>query len=417
MKRGPSPAPATPSILGVVRLFDTATASVRPLEVSGDLRLYVCGVTPYDTTHAGHARTYLVFDVLLRHLRRGGHAVRYVQNVTDVDDSIVARARDLRLDAKTLGDRYLAIYFEDLAALGLLPPDAFPRATDHVAEMQDAIATLIERGRAYEVDGDVFFDVGSVDGYGARLARLDRDRMLEIEANQDGSTVDDPRKRDPLDFLLWRAADDEPAWASPWGRGRPGWHIECSTLCTTHLGPRIDIHGGGSDLVFPHHEAEIAQSEALSGETPFSRFWVHVGMVGLHGEKMSKSTGNMVFVRDLLHRFTPDAIRIHLLGTHYRDPFDFTFEDLSAASGIARRLTDVARRHAGGEGRGTAVHDPAEPGVPDGPERAVVDALDDDLDTPRALRALEDVADAVDRGDVPAARLRDLASGRLGLRL
>ena len=354
----------------------------------GRVRMYVCGVTPYDTTHLGHARTYVVFDVLVRHLIHKGFRVDYVQNITDVDDSILARARQLGESYRALGERYTAVFLEDIARLGLIPPAEIPLASSAIEEMQEVIRRLLATGHAYRVDtGDVYLRVDSIPSYG-RLSGLPRARMLEIESEQDGSTVDDPRKHDPLDILLWKAKrPGEPSWDAPWGEGRPGWHIECSTLALRHLGKQIDIHGGGADLTFPHHEAEIAQAEAVTGVRPFARFWVHVEMALFEGRKMSKSDGNLVYVRDLLEDFSPDAVRLYLLSTHYRRPLDYSRASLEEAAGLARRLAEAANLSGlVPGGRNTS--------MPDFEARFLA-ALDDDLDTPQAVGLLPSLADGV----------------------
>jgi L-cysteine:1D-myo-inositol 2-amino-2-deoxy-alpha-D-glucopyranoside ligase len=397
-------------VTGSLRLFNTLTRRVDEFNADGPVGLYVCGVTPYDTTHVGHARTYLVFDVLVRQLMHLGHRVNYIQNITDVDDSILERARDLDESYRSLGDRYTAIYMEDLAALGILPASAYPRATGAIPEIQEVIRRLLATGHAYRVEGDVYLSVSKLEHYG-ELSRLERDEMMRIEADQNGSTVGDERKRDPLDLLLWRAAPSgEAAWDSPWGPGRPGWHIECSTLAFKHLGKALDIHGGGSDLIFPHHEAEIAQSEATTGHRPFARFWVHVEMARLDGHKMAKSAGNMVFVRDLLTRWTSDALRVYLLSTHYREPLDFDERKLSDADDVAREVTRTAHAH--------VEHPGAE--APWLEWRGEFDhALENDLDTPAAIEVLRGLRRALMKGEITyrgRAELRALAS-RLGLSL
>jgi L-cysteine:1D-myo-inositol 2-amino-2-deoxy-alpha-D-glucopyranoside ligase len=398
-----------------VRLFNTLTGDKEKLTVEGDVRLYVCGVTPYDTTHVGHARTYLVFDVLVRHLLHQGLRVNYIQNITDVDESILKRARELEQPYDELGDRYTAIFLEDLAELGLIPATHYPRATDVIPEIQEVIGRLLDGGQAYRVDGDVYFDVSSTQTFG-ELSRLPRADMLDLEAQQDGSTIADPRKRDPLDFPLWRSAGDgEVSWASPWGRGRPGWHIECSTLALKHLGRQVDIHGGGSDLVFPHHEAEIAQSEAVTGVRPFVRFWVHVGMARLGGEKMAKSRGNVVFVRDLLTSYAPDALRLYLLRTHYRAPLDFDEGALGESAALAVRLARAARAPVRAPRPASSASS-----SPGRTRQSFIAALDDDIDTPSGIALLDDLAAAV-LSDEPGAyamqrELRRLAA-RLGLSL
>lgn len=395
-------------------LFNSLTRSKDPFEPSTPVTLYVCGVTPYDTTHLGHARTYLLFDILGRHVAHLGARVDYVQNITDVDESILKRAAELDVSYKELGDRYIGIYLEDVAAMGLLPAREYPRATGSIEQMQELIRRLVADGIAYEADGDVFFRTKTRSSFG-ELSRLPREEMLKVEATQDGSTVDDPRKEDALDFVLWkRSAPGEPSWDSPWGPGRPGWHIECSTLALQFLGPQIDIHGGGSDLVYPHHECEIAQSEAVTGREPFARFWVHVAMVRLDGEKMSKSGGNMVFVRDLLRSYSPDALRLYLLSTHYREPLDFDERALARQQRVAGTIAEAAS---------TPVRSASTPDAELADVIADFDrALDDDLDTPRAVRIIEDLADSITStaGDGVAygARraLRSLSS-RLGLQL
>ncbi len=396
-----------------MRLHNTLSGKVEDFESDGRVTLYVCGVTPYDTTHVGHARTYLLFDVLIRQLMHQGWQTNYVQNITDVDDSIIARAAQTGETYQALGDHFTGIYMDDISALGMIPAQAYPRATDAIPEMQEVIRRLLATGHAYRVGGDVYFNLDGIEDFG-RLSRLDRADMLQIEAEQDGSTVDDERKKDPLDFLLWRSSrPGEPSWGSPWGEGRPGWHLECSTLAMRHLGPSVDIHGGGADLVYPHHEAEIVQSQAVTGIKPFARTWVHVAMALLGGRKMSKSDGNMVFVRDLLETRSPDALRLYLLATHYREPLDFRSEELERYSEVSLRLSRVA--HASASLRGEELD-------PTSFVRRFSDALDDDLNTPDAIDALEDLLSALDTSAGSSAThraqrsLRTL-SARLGLNL
>jgi cysteinyl-tRNA synthetase len=369
-------------------LFNTLTGRKEFFTAGNQVRLYVCGITPYDTTHLGHARTYVVFDVLLRHLSHKGHDVRYVQNVTDVDESILQRAAESSVGYEDLGERFTRDYFEDMAALGVLPADVYPRATATIAKMQKNIERLLDSGNAYMVEGNVYYRVESIGSYG-ELSRRSREEMLDAARREDASTVDDPRKEDPLDFPLWRASEDGVAWSSPWGRGRPGWHIECSTMALEQLGPQIDIHGGGADLIYPHHESEIAQSEAITGVRPFARFWVHVGMVRFGGKDMSKSLGNMVFARDVLTKYTPDAVRLYLLKRHYRSPVDFDERELVSSERLASRLARAAR--APSTAGGTEGFDAAEP------RGRFLAALDDDLDTPRAIDALRDLDKAIGR--------------------
>jgi L-cysteine:1D-myo-inositol 2-amino-2-deoxy-alpha-D-glucopyranoside ligase len=379
-----------------MRLRNTETGVVQPLEPAHrPVRVYVCGITPYDTTHLGHAFTFVAFDVLVRTLRAAGQAVRYVQNVTDVDDDIIRRARELGTTWDRLAATETALYEADMAALNVRPPDVFPRASQTIPKIINLVRRLEAQGHAYQRDGNVYFRVGSVTDYG-RLSRLSREEMINVSARR-GADPNDPRKQDPLDFVLWQAsAPGEPHWESPWGEGRPGWHIECSAMALEHLGPQLDVHGGGSDLMFPHHESEIAQSESVTGVRPFARIWAHVGMLRYQGEKMSKSLRNLVLVGDLLKRYDADSIRVLLLRHHYREPWDYTEDQLEDAAGWTERLREEVR----GSGDGTG----ESPG-------AVRAALEDDLDTPRALRVLEE---AVTGGDAAWRSAAELLGLRLG---
>jgi L-cysteine:1D-myo-inositol 2-amino-2-deoxy-alpha-D-glucopyranoside ligase len=358
-------------------LNDTLSATKKAVP-EAPIKLYVCGITPYDTTHLGHAFTFLQFDALVRTLRwiYPEREVTYVQNVTDIDDSILMRARKLQVDWRSLGDEQTLDYQADMRDLGVLRPTHLVRATSAIPTIHTLIGLLLERGAAYvATGGSVFFRIDSFDRFG-ELSRLNREQMLEIASHQDDADVDDPRKEDPLDFALWKGwsgQSDEPCWDSPWGRGRPGWHIECSALCRQYLGPQITIHGGGADLVFPHHESEIAQSETALEVRPFAQLWSHVAMVRMDGEKMSKSLGNMVFLRDLLRTHSPNAIRLYLLGHHYRRVWEWSPAGLDAAASVAARLETAAR------GADTS---PAET------REAFAAALADDLETPRAIETL-----------------------------
>jgi len=376
-----------------MRLRNTESNAVQPLQPQSDpVRLYVCGITPYDTTHLGHAFTYVVFDVLVRVLRAAGQAVRYVQNVTDVDDDIIRRARELGTTWDHLADKETALYADDMAALNVLAPDVFPRASQTIPKIIALIVKLEAQGHAYQRDGNVYFRVGSIADYG-RLSRLSPKEMITLSA-QRGADPDDPRKQDPLDFVLWQvSALGEPRWESPWGVGRPGWHIECSAMVLEHLGPQLDVHGGGADLIYPHHESEIAQSESATGVRPFARIWVHVGMLRFRGEKMSKSLRNLVLIRDLLPRYDADSIRVLLLRHHYREPWEYTPDQLDDAAAWTARLRAAAGRTPNGTGDSAL---------------AVRAALEDDLGTPAALRVLEEAVDSGDRGWRDAADLLGL---------
>ena len=395
-------------------LYDTMARAKEPFVPRGDpITIYVCGITPYDTTHLGHAFTYVFYDTLIRYLRYRGHQTRYVQNVTDVDDDILRKSKELGIPWNELAAEQTRLYQEDMAALNVLPPDVFPRATQEIPGMIEIIEMLLRKGYAYRVDGNVYFEVKRDPSFG-RLSGLHRSEMLPV-ANEMGNNPNDPRKKDPLDFVLWQeSAPDEPEWPSPWGPGRPGWHIECSAMALRYLGETIDIHGGGSDLVFPHHESEIVQSENYTGRHPFVRYWVHTAMVYLGGKKMSKSLGNLVMVRELLSRFDGDSIRTLLLSHHHTEPWSYDELQLKEASTLAAFLARAAAGSARKLDRPAYQSD----------EGAVfLSAMEDDLDTPMALEALRQLAEKIQRGrvnglPVPQARqlLRELA-GVLGLML
>ncbi len=372
-----------------MKLFNTLTQSLEnfvPLE-DKTVRIYVCGITPYDTTHLGHAFTYVSFDTLIRYLEFRGYTVNYVQNVTDIDDDILRKARELGIPWDELGKRETERYLRDMDSLNVRRPDVYPHATEEIPAMIEIIQTLMARGNAYECEGSVYYSVQNDPEFGimARAIGLnDYSAMLTI-ANERGNYPDDPRKKDPLDFVLWQAqAPDEPAWPSPWGPGRPGWHIECSAMSMRYLGPQLDIHGGGIDLAFPHHTCEIAQSEHFTGKAPFSRFWMHTGMVHQDGEKMSKSLGNLTLVSDLLKDYSADAIRVTLLNHHYRYPWEYFPEDLEVATETVGLLEQV--RMLVGErvdGTDSLLHS------------RFVATMDNDLNTPQALLLLRQAAETV----------------------
>jgi L-cysteine:1D-myo-inositol 2-amino-2-deoxy-alpha-D-glucopyranoside ligase len=408
-----------------LRLFDSRrdeTVDFAPIG-RGPVGLYVCGVTPYDTGHLGHAFTYVSFDVLHRYLEYLGHEVVYVQNLTDVDDDMLKRARELGEDYLALGNRHVTTFLTEMAALNWLPPDHLPRATEHIPQMQALIARLLDRGHAYVAQGHVYFSVASWPSYGS-LSRLAPEAMLPI-ANERGNVPDMPGKRDPLDFVLWQPSlPDEPAWPSPWGPGRPGWHVECSAMSMAYLGSRFEIHGGGQDLIFPHHESEIAQSEAATGEAPFVLWWMHAGMLRYHGEKMSKSLGNLVLVRDLLRSWSGDAIRHYLISHHYRDELDFDETVVESSAVAAARLRLACRLAEELEPLALAMADAdaLQPVVAEHRARFLA-AMDDDLDTPTALPELQSLASLAIDTDDPGLRVeagwmvRELGARILGLRL
>jgi cysteinyl-tRNA synthetase len=370
-----------------MKLFNTLTQSLEtftPLD-GNTVRVYVCGVTPYDTTHLGHAFTYVSFDTLMRYLEDTGYSVRYVQNVTDIDDDVLRKAREVGLAWDELGRRETERYLRDMDALNVRRPAVYARATDEIPRIIELAQTLVARGYAYVSEGCVFYNVKKDPDFGemARAIGLDDYASMLAIANERGNFPDDTRKHDPLDFVLWQAqAPGEPAWPSPWGPGRPGWHIECSSIVMHYLGPQIDIHGGGADLTFPHHTCEIAQSEHYTGKVPFSRFWVHTGMVYQDGEKMSKSLGNLTLISNLLKEYSADAIRLTLLSHHYRHPWECFTEDLHSATRTIELFQHV--RHLVGretDGEDTMLR------------HCFKAAMDDDLDTPQAIALLKEAAE------------------------
>ncbi len=380
-------------------------APFQPIE-PGKVRMYVCGMTVYDYCHLGHARVLVVFDVIYRWLMRSGFDVTYIRNITDIDDKILARAAENGEAFDELTERFIDAMHEDAAALGILPPTDEPRATAHIDEIVAMIERLIENGHAYAADnGDVYYAVASFPGYG----RLSGKDPKDLRA---GARVEvDEAKRDPLDFALWKAAKSgEPAWSAPWGSGRPGWHIECSAMSTCRLGSHFDIHGGGADLQFPHHENEIAQSEGATGE-PFVNVWIHNGFVRVNDEKMSKSLGNFFTVREILERYQPEEVRYFILGSHYRSPLNYDDSQLDGARAALTRLYTALR--------GLPA---AEPAAGEQARVRFAAAMDDDFNTPEALAVLFELAREINRvrdadpqaAAASAAELRELA-GVLGL--
>lgn len=365
-----------------LRLHDTRRGRIEEFTAAHTVRMYVCGITPYDAGHLGHAFTYSAFDVLERFLRARGHRVRHCRNVTDVDDDIVRTAAERGVSVADLAARETAVFERDMDALGIRRPGSEPRATEVIDAIITAVHGLIRRGHAYTLlDGRVYLDVASVaaPAFGSLVALSEQDRLERFADN--GGDPDAPGKRHPLDVLLWQppaGTPGEPAWASPWGPGRPGWHIECSVMAVEELGATIDVHGGGSDLRFPHHEIEILQSELLTQQGPFARFWLHTGMAGLDGQKMSKSKGNLVGVGELLAERPAGAVRRYLLSQHYRDDWSFDPQGVAAADEGFRTWTDAA----------------FEPGRDLRLEATFHAALADDLDTPSAIEVLDELADA-----------------------
>ncbi len=366
-----------------IRLFNTMTMQKEPLEpaVPGKLGVYVCGPTVYSYVHIGNARTFTSFDVVVRYLRYRGFEVKYVRNYTDVDDKIIKAAHETGEEAVVLAARFVEAFREDARALHLLEPDVSPKVSDHLAEIIGIIGKLVDKGLAYESQGDVYFSVKRYPEY-AKLSKRNVDDLCVGERVQPGE-----QKHEPLDFALWKAAKPgEPAWDSPWGKGRPGWHIECSAMSAKYLGETFDIHGGGLDLIFPHHENEIAQSEGASGKT-FSRYWMHCGFLDLEGAKMSKSLGNVVRLRDALGKVDPEALRFFFVSTHYRHPLNFADKGLADAEHRMEYFYETLRKvdeRVGGKdfGKGPLYGEPG---------RFLTEfesQMDDDFNTAGALGAL-----------------------------
>jgi L-cysteine:1D-myo-inositol 2-amino-2-deoxy-alpha-D-glucopyranoside ligase len=380
-----------------MQLFDTARRELVEFAPGPIVKMYVCGITPYDSTHLGHAATYLTYDLLTRRLEELGHEVRMVRNVTDVDDSILPKARELGVPYLELAEAEIARFHSDMDALSMRPLFAEPRATDSIDAIIAMVERLLDSGHAYLTHGTAYFDVSTSPGFG-KVSHYSNDQMVRL-ARARGGNPDDPHRRAPLDFVLWQPSlPDEPAWRAPFGVGRPGWHAECSAMAMREHGPTLDLHGGGTDLIFPHHECEVAQSEAVTGE-PYVKHWMHSAMVAYEGEKMSKSLGNLVFISDLLESYDPRAIRLALMQHHYRSGFEWHDTDIDEGVALLHRLVAAAA-------------------APDGPDprpfaTRVRAALDDDLNAPRAIEALGELADAIlSGGSDPTAPevLRELAA-------
>jgi cysteinyl-tRNA synthetase len=380
-----------------ITLYNTAhrrKEEFTPLR-KGRVGMYVCGVTVYDYCHIGHARSAIVFDVLARYLRARGYDLTYVRNFTDVDDKIIERARKVGRDPGDLAREFIDAFDEDMARLGVLKADREPRATDYVDDMIGMISVLVEKGFAYEVDGDVFFSVESFSGYGTLSGR-------KLEDMKAGSRIRvDAKKRHPMDFALWKSAKPgEPTWDSPWGPGRPGWHMECSVMSSRFLGPTFDIHGGGRDLLFPHHENERAQSMAANG-VDFARYWVHNGFVTVDSEKMSKSLGNFLTIREVLESYHPEVLRLFLLSKHYRSPLDFSAEAVGdLQSGLVRIYRTLKRIDSlvgpGPEGGLRGSH-PLSGDLKDPFLARFVEVMDDDLNTAGAIGLIFDRVREINR--------------------
>jgi len=349
------------------------------------VKMYVCGVTPYAPSHLGHAMSYIVFDTIRRYLEFRGYKVKYVQNFTDIDDKIIARANESGISAKELAQKFIDQYFADMDALNIKRADIYPRATDEIPKMLEVIKGLIQKGHAYESGGDVYFRVNSDPDYG-KLSHRTLDGMMAGARIEVGEA-----KEHPLDFALWKAAKPgEPQWHSPWGQGRPGWHIECTAMSLKYLGETLDIHGGGQDLIFPHHENEIAQSESFTGVKPFVRHWLHNGLLQLGEEKMSKSTGKLIDIEKTRAKYSPDTIRLWVLSSNYRSPTTYSDENMLAAERGINRLVLTARTNID---RSTTENlDPA------AYKKQFIEAMDDDFNTPQAVASLFELAREINRG-------------------
>ncbi|MCL5027091.1 MAG: cysteine--tRNA ligase [Chloroflexi bacterium] len=389
-----------------MKVYNTLSRQEEEFRPIGDpVRMYVCGITPYSTSHIGHAMSYIVFDVVRRYLEYRGYRVKHVQNFTDIDDKIIARANEQGIPASQLAEKYIAEFFEDMDLLNIKRADVYPRATGEVPEIIKLVGGLVDEGYAYVLEGDVYFRVDSKADYG----KLSHRSLDEMRA---GARVEvEETKENPLDFALWKEAKPgEPSWDSPWGKGRPGWHIECSAMSTKYLGEQIDIHGGGQDLIFPHHENEIAQSEAYTGKVPFARYWMHNGLLQLRGEKMSKSIGNLVTIREAVQEHGADSLRLFVLGSHYRSPLTYTEDSAASAKRGAERLRLAMQGYRPGENGSPAMREAAA-----NAENAFVEAMDDDFNTSLAVASLFDLAREINRAREAGAGPSDLspAQGKL----
>ncbi len=355
------------------------------LPQGGEVKMYVCGVTPYDHCHIGHAMSYVIFDVIRRYLEFRGYKVKYVQNITDIDDKIIDRAGKIGISTQELAGKFTDSYFADMDALNIGRADVYPRATEEIPKIIEVIQGLVDKGYAYPAQGSVYMRVRNVADYG-KLSHRNLESMISevrIEAGEE--------KEYPADFVLWKAAKTgEPFWESPWGKGRPGWHIECSAMSLKYLGDRIDIHGGGQDLIFPHHENEIAQSESFTDKKPFVKYWLHNGLLQLGEDKMSKSVGNLITIEETLEKYSADAVRLFILSSHYRSPLTYSGEGLEAAERGADRLRQAAHSEGGGEKAAEKVDTKSR-------RQRFIEAMDDDFNTAQAVATLFDLARDINR--------------------
>ena len=371
-----------------MRIYNTLSRQKEEFVPQGEVvTMYVCGVNPYADAHIGHAMSYIFFDVVRRYLQFRGYKIKHIQNITDIEDNIIATANRLGVSVVELTQKYTARYDEDMEALNVLPADVYPRAMGEIDKILELVQGLVDNGFAYAVGGNVYFRVRNVADYG-KLSHRTLDMMMagaRVEVDED--------KEHPMDFFLWKASKpDEPSWDSPWGQGRPGWHIECSAMSLKYLGETLDIHGGGQDLIFPHHENEIAQSESFTGTKPFVKYWLHNGLMQMGEDKMSKSLGNLITIREALEKYSADAIRIFILSSYYRNPLTYSEEALEAAERGAQRLRQAASGIGGGKQQDSSTNAASY-------RHRFIEVMDDDLATPQALATLFDLAREINRGE------------------
>jgi cysteinyl-tRNA synthetase len=396
-----------------MKVYNTLSGKKEEFVPLGDeVKMYVCGITPYDDAHIGHAMSYIIFDVIRRYLHFLGYGLKCAQNVTDIDDKIINRANSVGVTTGELAEKYTASFFEDMESLNIQPADFYPRATGEIPKMIELIKGLVDKDYAYPAAGSVYFRVRQAAEYGKLANR-------NLESEMAGTRIETGQEKEhPMDFVLWKASKPgEPSWQSPWGEGRPGWHLECSAMSLKYLGETIDIHGGGQDLVFPHHQNEIAQSESFTDKKPFVKYWLHNGLLHFGEEKMSKSTGNLITIKEALKRYSADAIRIFVLSSHYRSPLTYSEEALEAAEGGAERLLRVVSRQdiATDVGNGLDA---------ESYRRQFIEAMDDDFSAPQAMGILFDLARAINQAadcgtGISEAKtvLVELARDVLGLKL
>jgi len=370
----------------MIKVFNSLTQRKEEFKPDDPVKMYVCGVTTYSNCHIGHAMSYLIFDTIRRYLEYRGYNVKHVQNFTDIDDKIIANANKLGISAGELADRLIEDFFADMDELNIQRAHIYPKVTEEIEDIINIVSGLIDKGYAYQKGGDVYFRVKSFPAYG-KLSGRSLDEMI---AGEQGQHLEN--KEHPMDFALWKSAKPgEPEWDSPWGKGRPGWHIECSAMSLKYLGQTLDIHGGGQDLVFPHHENEIAQSEAYTGTAPFAKHWMHNGLLQFEKEKMSKSIGNLITIKEALNKYSPDALRLFVLSSHYRSPLTYSEENVAAASRGVHRLRQAAfSENNATEGTGSVDGEPF--------KTRFITAMDDDFNTAQAAAVLFDLAKEINRG-------------------